>query len=78
MHNKTLSKIFPVLIVASMASAVICSSDAFTVFVQSATLDDVLAELEVLNNRLNDLEANVTYRLDAVETNITLLISELG
>jgi predicted nucleic acid-binding Zn-ribbon protein len=78
MYNKTLSKIFTFFIMASMASAVICSSGAYTVFGQSATLDDVLAELEILNGRLNDLEADVTSRLDSVETNITLVISDLA
>ena len=60
MRNKILSKIFVTFIIASMVSAAMVSSNIFTVFAQPATLDDVIAELEALNDRLDGIEENVT------------------
>lgn len=78
MHSKTFSKILVSFIVASMMTATICSSSTFMVFAQAGTFDDILAELEALNSRLDELEANVTDELDSVKVDITAINSALG
>ena len=59
-QNKTVSKVFIALLIVSTIFAVTVSYTNSMVFAQTATLDNVLAELETLNAKLDDLEANVT------------------
>ena len=64
MKNKTVCKVLATLLIVSTLFAV---SDSL-VFGQPATLEDVLAEIEVLNSKLDALEANVTATNVAVES----------
>ena len=78
MRNKILSKLLVAFIVASVMSASTLSSGAFIVFAQSPTLDDVFVELEALNGRLDELEANMASGIGDVEANITAMNLVLG
>jgi prefoldin subunit 5 len=59
MRNNIFAKIFVTVIIASIIS-VATVSNGFTVLGQEATLDDVITELETLNDRLDNIEENVT------------------
>jgi len=60
MRNKIMYKILVTLLTASMVYAATVSSSVFTALAQSATLEDVIAEIEALNDRLDGIEGNVT------------------
>jgi chromosome segregation ATPase len=59
MHDRTKSKILVVLIMSSMFSAAIISLTPFTVFAQPATLEDVIAEIDAVNDRLDDVQSQL-------------------
>ena len=59
MHDRTKSKILVALIMTSMFSAATISSNAFTVFAQPVTLEDVIAEIDALNDRLDDVQSQL-------------------
>ncbi len=68
MQNKTVSKVIATLIIVLTVFGVVVSSTCGMVFAQTATLDDVLAELDALNTKLDALEANVTATNVGVES----------
>ena len=68
MQNKTVSKVIATLLIVSTVFAVTVSSTGFMVLAQPTTLDDVLAELEALNVKLDALETNVTATNVAVDS----------
>jgi len=76
MRNKIMSKILVTFIIASMVSAATVSSNVFTVFAQEATLEEVIAELEVLNDRLDDIEKNLT-ALNSAITSLSAAVDKL-
>ena len=60
MCDRTVSKLLVALIIISMVSAAMVSLNVFTVFAQPVTLEDVIAEIDAINDRLDDLETDVT------------------
>jgi hypothetical protein len=58
--NKMISKVLVMLIISSTISSAIISSSALEAIAQSATLEDVISEIVILNNRLDDIQANIT------------------
>lgn len=66
MQNKTVPKVLATFLIVSTLFAVIVSSNGSMVLAQPATLDDVLAEIEALNSKMETLEANIN------ATNITV------
>ncbi len=90
MKNKTVCKVLATLLIVSTLFAVSGSM----VFGQPATLEDVLTELEILNSKLDALEANVTATnltveslndaIDEIESTldyfsgVTVTVAELG
>ena len=68
MHNKTLSKILVVPIRVSSVSAATVSSNVLTVFAEPVTLEDILAEIEALDGRLDEIEAIITALNSALDS----------
>ena len=60
MHKKTFSKVLVMFILSSMVSAATASSNAFTVLVEPANLEDILTEIDALNERLQAIESDIT------------------
>ena len=58
-HIKTFSKLFAAFIMASVISAATVSSNASKVLAQTATLENILAEIDALRARLDAVEANI-------------------
>lgn len=59
MHDQTKSRILVALIMSSMFSAAILSLNPFAVFAQPATLAGVIAEIDALNDRLDDIQSQL-------------------
>ena len=73
-HSKTFSKIFSAFIMAPVISAATVSSNASKVLAQTATLEDILAEIDALRARLDAIEAN----LAALNSGLSSLDSAVG
>lgn len=71
MHEGTLSKIFVALYMISMFSAINASSNSYIVGAQPVTLEEILAAINALNERLDDIEATSASLNSALSSLIT-------
>ena len=73
-----------ILLIVSIFSAATVSPISFTVIAQPATLEDIIAEIKTLNDRLDDTDANITamnstfYSLNNAINNIQYTLDSLS
>ena len=66
MRKRLISKIFLTFIIISLGLAATGSSNILIVLAEPATLEDIIAEIEELNNRIYNFEENVTAMNSAI------------
>jgi chromosome segregation ATPase len=80
MRNRKLSKVLVMLIVAAIFSVTVVSLNATKVHAQEVTLEDVLAEIDALAERLEDIETATTIlnsTMNSFSTSLDNLQSQL-